>query len=119
MRFNPSIERTCPGKPCHASHSLEVNMATKKYWRIVGYDSTTQIFEKLVPLGTLSQNQMTGALRALTARAGLTFDEILDCHVKKNAKAYRALLEVQIESKPKFSMSCGTNPYFISSVVEK
>ncbi|MBI5911403.1 MAG: hypothetical protein HY848_15810 [Betaproteobacteria bacterium] len=94
-------------------------MATKKYWCIVGYDSTTQIFEKLVPLGTLSQKQMTEALRVLAARAGLTFEEILDCHAKKNAKAYRALLEVQVESHPKFSMSCGSNPYFIASVVEK
>ncbi|WP_031437254.1 hypothetical protein [Methylobacter tundripaludum] len=94
-------------------------MTTKKYWRIVGYDSTTQIFEKLVPLGTLSQKQMTEALRVLAARAGLTFDEILDCYTKKNAKTYRSLLEVQIESHPKFSMSCGLNPHFIAFVVEK
>jgi hypothetical protein len=99
--------------------ALEVTMATKKYWRIVGYDTTTQIFEKLVPLGTLSEKQMADALRALAARAGLTFDEILDCHARKNAKGYRTLLEVQIESHPKFSMSCGLNPYFIASVVEK
>jgi hypothetical protein len=94
-------------------------MAAKKYWRIVGYDSTTQIFEKLIPLGTLSQKQMTEALRVLAARAGLTFDEILDCHTKKNAKAYRAHLEVHVASHPVFSMSCGSNPYFIASVVEK
>jgi hypothetical protein len=94
-------------------------MATKKYWRVVGYDSTTQIFEKLVPLGTLSQKQMTEAIRVLAARAGLTFEEILDCHAKKNAKGYRTLLEVQVESHPRFSMSCGSNPYFIASVVEK
>ncbi len=94
-------------------------MITKKYWRIVGYDSTTQIFEKLVPLGTLSQKQMTEALRVLVARAGLTFDEILDCHTRKNAKTYRALLEVQVDSHPKFFMSCGSNPHFIAYVVEK
>lgn len=94
-------------------------MATKKYWRIVGYDSTTKIFEKLVPLGTFSQKQMTEALRVLAARAGLTFEEILACYAKKNAKGYRVLLEVQVESRPKFSMSCGSNPHFIASVVEK
>jgi len=98
---------------------LEVTMATKKYWRIVGYDSTTQIFDKLRPLGTLSQKQMIEALRALVARAGLTFEEILDCHAKKNAKTYCALLEVQVESHPNFSMSCGSNPYFVASVVEQ
>jgi hypothetical protein len=94
-------------------------MTAKKHWRVVGYDSTTQIFEKVVPLGSLSQKQMAGVLRVLAARAGLTFEEILDCHVKKNAKAYRALLEVQVAARPKFSMSCGENPYFIATVVEK
>jgi hypothetical protein len=94
-------------------------MATAKFWRIVGYDSTTEIFEKLVPVGRLSQNQMKDALRVLAAKGGLTYDEIVDCHVKKNSKAYRTLLEVQVDAGPKFSMSCGSNPYFIASVVER
>jgi len=94
-------------------------VATKKYWRIVGFDSTTKIFENLVPLGTFSQKQMAEALRVLAARAGLTFEEILASYAKKNAKGYRVLLEVQVESRPRFSMSCGSNPYFIASVVEK
>jgi hypothetical protein len=94
-------------------------MAAKKYWRVVGYDSTTRIFEKLVPLGTLTERQMAQALRVLAGRAGLSFEEILDCHLKKNAKGYRTLLEVQVEARRKFSMSCGENPYFIASVVEK
>ena len=58
-------------------------MVVKKHWRVVGYDSTTQIFEKVVPLGSLSQKQMAEALRVLAARAGLTFEEILDCHARK------------------------------------
>ena len=94
-------------------------MAVTKHWRVVGYDSTTQIFEKVVPLGSLSQKQMAEALRVLAARAGLTFEEILDCHFKKNAKGYRTLLEVQTEARAKFSMTCGENPYFIATVVEK
>jgi hypothetical protein len=94
-------------------------MVTKRYWRIVGYDGTTQIFEKLLPLGVLSQKQMTEALRVLAARAGLSFDEILDCHTRKNAKGHRDLLEVQIEPHPNFSMSCGLNPHFTAFVVEK
>jgi hypothetical protein len=94
-------------------------MATKRYWRIVGFDSTTKIFEKLVPLGAFTQKQMTEALIVLAACAGLSFDEILDCHTKRNAKGHLDLLEVQIEPHPKFSMSCGLNPHFTASVVEK
>jgi len=94
-------------------------MATEKFWRIVGYDSTTEIFQRLVPVGRLSQNQMKEALRVLAAKGGLTYEEIVDCHMKKNAKGHRTLLEVQVDSGPKFSMSCGSNPYFIASVVEK
>lgn len=94
-------------------------MAAKRYWRIIGRDSTKRIFEKDVPLGSMSQKQMADALRALASRAGLNFDEIVDCHLRTNAKGYRSLLEVQVSSRPKFSMSCGSNPYFIASVVER
>jgi hypothetical protein len=44
-------------------------MAAKKHWRVVGYDSTTKIFEKLIPLERLSQKQMGEALRILASRA--------------------------------------------------
>ena len=95
-------------------------MTTKKYWRVVGYDSTTKIFEKDLPLGAFSEKHMAEALRTLAARAGLTFEEILDSCANKNAKQHRDLLEVQTEArKERFSLSCGSNPYFIASVVEK
>ncbi|TCJ12766.1 hypothetical protein EZJ19_11020 [Parasulfuritortus cantonensis] len=94
-------------------------MAKKRYWRVIGYDSTNQIYERQFPLGIMPQNQMAAALRSLVASAGLTFDEILDCHTRKNAKIHRELLEVRTESQPHFSMTCGLNPHFIASVVEK
>jgi hypothetical protein len=94
-------------------------MAAKRFWRIIGYDSTKRIFEKEVPHGSMSEKQMADALRALASRAGLTFDEIVDCYLRTNAKGYRSLLEVQVSSRPKFSMSCGSNPHFIASVVER
>ena len=116
-----------PEPPCHfqplcgptAHHDVELTMTTKKYWRVVGYASTTKIFEKDVPLGTFSEKKMADALRTLVARAGLNFEEILDSCANKNAKLHRDLLEVQIEAREKCSMSCGSNPYFIASVVEK
>ena len=94
-------------------------MAAKRYWRINGYDSTKLIFEKDIPHGSMSEEQMADALRALASRAGLTYDEIVESYLRPNAKGYRGLLEVQVSSRPKFSMSCGMNPHFIASVVER
>lgn len=95
-------------------------MRTKKaYWRIVGYDSTKKIFESEIPWGFFTDKQMSSVLRVLVARAGLTYEEILDSYVKRNTKRYRPLLEVQLQSKPRFCLMCGSNPHFTASVVEK
>lgn len=94
-------------------------MATKKYWRVVGYDSTNKIFEKDIPFGAISQNKMADTLCILAAKAGLTEEEILNSCSNRNAKHHHNLLEVQIEAREKFYMSCGSNPYFSASVIEK
>lgn len=95
-------------------------MRTKKtYWRIVGYDSTKKIFESEIPIGFFTDKQMGNVLRVLAAKAGLTYDEILDSYVRRNTKRYRSLLEVQVQSKPKFLLMCGSNPHFLASVIEK
>jgi hypothetical protein len=95
-------------------------MAAKKmYWRIVGYQSTEAIFESELPYGLFTDKQMSNLVRVLTAKAGLTFNEIIDSYVSRNTKRYRSLLEVQIQGKPKFCLTCGSNPHFVASVVEK
>jgi len=92
----------------------------KKYWRIVGYDSTEIIYEDEALLGCYSEREMENLLRSLVCRAGLTFREIADSYARKNARRYRALLEVHRESGPKkFSLMCGSNPHFVAWVVEK
>lgn len=101
-------------------YTLEVTMPTKKaYWRIVGYKSTRKIFECEIPYGLFTDKQMSDLLRVLTAKAGLTFEEIIDSYVRRNTKRYRSLLEVHIQGKPKASLTCGSNPHFVASVVEK
>lgn len=75
-------------------------MTMKRFWHVRGYVSTTLIFERLIPLGAASQKQMAQALRVLTASAGLTRDEILDCHLRRNAKSYRDLLDVHVGQLP-------------------
>ena len=92
----------------------------KRYWHIVGYDSTTMIYEDKVLLGCYTEHEMGNLLRALVSRAGLTFREIVDSYARKNARRYRSLLEVHRDSgSKKFLLMCGSNPYFIASVVEE
>lgn len=94
-------------------------MAKNQHWRVTGYDGTRKIYDRLIPKSLITQKQMRDALRSLAAKSGLTFDEILDCHTKKNKKVHCELLEVHVESEHGFFMSCGSDPHFTASVVDK
>jgi hypothetical protein len=91
----------------------------RKYWRIVGYDSTEKIYEDKVLLGCYNEREMSHLLRALACRKGLTFREIVDSYARRNARRYKPLLEVQRQSRPKFCLMCGSNPHFVASVIEE
>lgn len=94
-------------------------MGAKRYWHVVGYRSTKQIFERKVPLGYFSQGKMADALRMLAARSGLDAEEILAACSNKNSKLHRDLLDIKANPKGKFSMCRGENPYFIAKVVKE
>jgi hypothetical protein len=75
------------------------------------------IYERKVDAGQLSEDQLKSLLRALVAKAGLTFDEIVGACAKRGTKIANNLLLVQRDGPdPRFS--CGTNPYFIASIVQ-
>ncbi len=91
----------------------------RKYWSIVGYKSTRRIYaDKILP-GCYTERDMEALLRALVSKAGLTYEEIVDSFAKKNTRRYRPHLEVQRDAGAKFILSCGSNPYFIASVIEE
>ena len=69
----------------------------KRFWEVRGFDSTMEIYEGLVPFGCFSDTQMQDLLRALAAKAGLTFDEIVGAYARRNAKIANPLLTVQKE----------------------
>ena len=94
-------------------------MKTKKlYWRICGYDGSKPIFERIVELGQFTENQMRNLLMALTAKAGLEFDEIVGAYATRKTKTANNLLVVQSDSRyPTFW--CGSSPHFVASVVEE
>ena len=88
----------------------------KLYWQIEGFDSMKTIFETKVPLGCFAENQIQQLLRALTAKAGLTDDEIVGAYAKRGTKVSNNLLDVQHDSRHKTYM-CGSNPHFAARVV--
>jgi len=92
-------------------------VGTKKQWRIRGYDSTTPIYERRVDSGQLTERQLRALLMALTAKAGLTFDEIVGAYATRRSKIANDFLHVHRDGPfPRFM--CGDNPYFIADIVD-
>jgi hypothetical protein len=74
----------------------------KKYWLIQGYDSLTLIYEKRVACGQLTDEQVKALLKALVAKAGLTFDEIIGAYAKRRTKIANDLLLVQRDGPSRY-----------------
>jgi hypothetical protein len=91
---------------------------TGKQWLIMGYDGFTTIYERRVDAGQLTQGQVKALLMALTAKAGLTFDEMLGAYAKRGTKIANNLLQVHREG-PYTIFMCGVGPHFKASIVSR
>lgn len=92
-------------------------MTNKVHWLIRGYDSTTMIYERKLDAGQITEDQVKSLLKALTAKAGLTFDEIVGAYAKRRTKIANDLLLVQRDGPhPRFT--CGSNPHFIGVIAD-
>lgn len=90
----------------------------RRFWRIVGNLGTTQIHDQTVPIGEFSDAAMEHLLRALAARAGLDFSDIVNAYAKRHTRRFSPLLEVRHAGFPYITLSCGNNPYFTATVVD-
>lgn len=88
----------------------------QRCWHIVGFDGSQKIYERTVKFGYFSEKQLKVALKALTAKASLSYDEILNAYAKKGSKIANSHLLV-IKDDENQSYMCGCNPHFIASVV--
>ncbi len=86
-----------------------------RYWKIQGIDSGKLIFEKEVPIGSMTEEQVQMALKCLASKAGLSFDEIVCANAKKRTKIANSLLQV-MKDGPYPAYMCGDNPHFIARV---
>ena len=89
-----------------------------RVWQIRGYEGSEKIFETEVRISCFTESQIKNLLKALVAKAGLEFDEIVGAYAKRKMKEPNDLLEINKESSlPVFS--CGTNPHFIAKPIGK
>ena len=89
---------------------------SNRYWHIKGYESTTEIFDIKVKVGCFTEKQIQSLLMALTAKAGLNFDEIVGAYAKKKNKISNDLLSIQKDGPYPVYM-CGDNLHFIARVI--
>lgn len=88
----------------------------QRFWLIEGYEDLTKIYDRKVKLGCFSDKQIKTLLKALTAKAGLSYDEIVGAYAKKKTNIANELLFVKKDVlHPVYT--CGDGPYFIAQVV--
>lgn len=90
--------------------------APQALWRIRGYDSTIEIYRRDFKGSDLGEHQVKSLLRALVARAGLDYDEIVGAYAARRAGIANNLLEVTRDGLG-LRFSCGTNPHFTAVFV--
>lgn len=90
---------------------------SKTYWLIQGYDGTTKIYERRIESGQMTVSQVKDLLKALVAKAGLTFDEIVGAYAKRGTKIANDHLLVQKDG-PYPTFHCGSNPHFVIAIAE-
>jgi hypothetical protein len=96
---------------------LKMARKTTKHvvWIIQGWDGSKKIYEAEVNVNKLGPNQIKSLLRALTAKAGLTFDEILGAHLKRRTVGSTEHLHVN-DDPEHHTLMCGSNPHFVARV---
>lgn len=88
------------------------------YWRIRGYDSLTEIFGITVECGQFSDDQIQHLLKALTAKAGLEYRDIVGAYARRRTKIANESLAVHNDCEYS-TYSCGENPHFAAAVVDE
>src|SRR4051794_27568295 len=89
---------------------------SKKAWQIEGFDGAQLIFSDQIPLGALSDKEVTKLLQRLAA-THLTPSEIVGSSLRRNARRYLSLLEARIDAGAEcYVVSIGENPHYTARV---
>lgn len=90
-----------------------IKQKQKFEWLIRGYNSTTLIFETRLSAGLVGTHKVEALLQTLTAKAGLTMDEIVSSFVKRGTKGSNQYLKIHRDPQH-HQITCGSNPHFIA-----
>ena len=90
----------------------------KRFWRIRGYKGFDPFFDETIAVGCMTEEQLIQLMKCLSAKATLTYDEIIGAYVKRKTCRAHSLLEIRRNGPyPEFH-SLG-DPYFISVIVDE
>ncbi|MFZ3234056.1 MAG: hypothetical protein WA184_01645 [Stellaceae bacterium] len=90
-------------------------MAQRHYWRICGHKKFDIFFDQTIPAGCIADDQLKELLKCLTAKATLSYKEIVGAYVKRKTKRAHGLLNVQGDG---FGYFCGNDPSFVAALVD-
>ena len=87
-------------------------------WRVEGFDGATRLYMCDLPATHITSGSLDTLLRTLVAKHGLTDDETVACFLRGNCTAHRTDLAVAVDtSSGRPQRRCGTNPYFVATLV--
>jgi hypothetical protein len=90
----------------------------KRFWRIRGYKKFDEILDVTIPIGRLTTGRLQELLKALAAKEGLAYPEIVGAYVKHNSRTANDLLRVQ-KPGPGPEYMCGEDPHFVAVIVDE
>jgi hypothetical protein len=87
----------------------------RAHWLIQGYDGLIKIYERRVEAG-LTSRQVEALLKALAAKCGLTFDEVVGAYATRRTRIANDLLDITWDVRTR-RFGCGTDPHFTARLV--
>ena len=89
-----------------------------QFWKITGYEGLQRLYERQIPLGSMSESKMTTLLQRLAARH-LDFDEVIDSSLRKSAEGRPNHFEVrEISGRKRGLETLGTGHHYIATIEE-
>jgi hypothetical protein len=90
----------------------------KRFWRITGYKKFDTFFEVTIPIGCITDAQLVGLLKCLSAKANASFEDIVGAYVKRGTRLAHDYLEPR-SSFPQFGYWCTGDVQFVAGIVDE
>jgi hypothetical protein len=92
-------------------------LAEAVWWRVRGFRGPKSFYDYCIPFGAITEEEIQNLLRCMTAKANLSYDEIISAHSKQNTRWCNSLLDVR-KIGHYSEYECGTDPRFTAIPVD-